>query len=519
MSLYLGLDSSTQGLSAVIIDADEGAVIHEETVSYGRDLPRFGCEHGFLDHPDPLVKHADPLIWAAALDLLFDRLRGSAVALSSIRGISGSGQQHGTVYLSPGFRPMVADPATGSLARTVRPYLTRRTSPIWMDSSTSRECAEINQALGGAAEVRRRSGSSAIERFAGPQIRKFHRQSPAAYEATGVIHLVSSFLCSLLTGASTPIDRGDGAGMNLLRLADGQWDEDLLRATAPDLADKLPPVVPSTTVVGPVQPYLVERYGLGRETEVVVWSGDNPNSLIGVGGWQPGTAVISLGTSDTFFAAMERPLVDPSGFGHVFGNPAGGFMCLIAFKNGSLARERVRNRFDLTWEQFGGEVLAAAPVGNNGNMMLPYFVPEITPLVLTAGPIYQGSTAFMEGTDASAGVRAVVEAQFLSMRLHTKWIGEPPRVVRVTGGASRNDGICQVVADVFNAAVERLETPNSAALGAAMRAAQRLGGYSWETLAAAFCRPVPGSGLAPCPEHAQSYQKLLPRFAAFEKSR
>jgi xylulokinase len=45
---------------------------------------------------------------------------------------------------------------------------------------------------------------------------------------------------------------------------------------------------------------------------------------------------------------MDSPCTDPRGYGHVFGNPAGRFMSLICFKNGSLAREKIRDRFGLT---------------------------------------------------------------------------------------------------------------------------------------------------------------------------
>jgi xylulokinase len=355
-----------------------------------------------------------------------------------------------------------------------------------------------------------------VERFAGPQIRRFAKADPERYTRTELIHLVSSFMCSLMLGKSAPIDSGDGAGMNLLNLASGEWDVDLLQATARGLAARLPALVPSGSRCGTVAPYLVERYGFSPAAQVVAWSGDNPNSLIGVGGWRPGTAVISLGTSDTYFAAMSKPAVDPQGCGHVFGNPAGGFMCLICFKNGSLAREQIKRVHGLSWPQFDVESFAATPAGNGGNLMLPYFVPEITPVVLTPGVVRQGTPGFVQGRDAAASVRAMVEAQALSMKLHSGWIGETPAAIRVTGGASRSDGICQVLADVFNAAVERLEVGNSAALGAAVRAAQAIEALSWDNVTARFCRCDAARTLTPIPGNVAVYQTLLPAFAALE---
>ena len=75
---------------------------------------------------------------------------------------------------------------------------------------------------------------------------------------------------------------------------------------------------------------------------VIVWTGDNPSSLVGTGLVAEGRLAISLGTSDTVFAPMATPEVDASGTGHVFGAPTGGFMGLTCFQNGSLAREQVR---------------------------------------------------------------------------------------------------------------------------------------------------------------------------------
>jgi xylulokinase len=263
--------------------------------------------------------------------------------------------------------------------------------------------------------------------------------------------------------------------------------------------------------VGAVAAYFVEKYGFRPGTPVVAWSGDNPCSLIGVGAWQPGTAVISLGTSHTFFAAMPSPRVDPAGYGHVFGNPAGGFMSLICFKNGALALEEMKDRFGLSWPQVE-EKLAQTPAGNNGNLVLPYFVPEITPLVLKAGPVWRGSPEFEAGRDAGACLRGIVEAQAMRLRLHSAWMGEKPETVRVTGGAAANRAVCQALADVFAARVERLQTGNSAALGAALRAAHAVAGISWNDLTRTFCQPVAGAAIDPLPANVAVYRELLPRF-------
>lgn len=512
MPYYLGLDSSTQSLSAMAIDPEQGRVVLDQSVNFGRDLPQYASPHGFLEHENPNVKHSNPLMWVEALDLLLSRVRASGFDFGQVAAVSGAGQQHGSVYLETPLSEAGVISPEQSLVDAVAPLLSRPSSPIWMDSSTSEACGEIANSVGGDSVVTRVTGSRTIERFTGPQIRKFYREEPDLYAKTREIHLVSSFIASLLVGTTAPIDLGDGAGMNLLDLATGSFSRKLLDATAPGLAAKLPGPVPSTQKVGELCSYFVAKYGFRQGTSVYAFTGDNPSSLIGMGASAPGTAVVSLGTSDTVFAAMREPRTDPQGFGHVFGNPAGGFMSLICFANGSLARERVAEEVDYDWNAFSRAILEETKPGNAGNWMLPYFVPEMTPKLLSPAVKRFGTQAFVEGKDRAALARAVVEAQALSMQHHSRWIGETPNLLLVTGGASRNRGILQVLADVFSAEIRALSIGNSSALGAALRAAQAGGDYAWSDLYARFAAPDPDLKVTPAPGARGAYDELRARF-------
>jgi xylulokinase len=510
--MFLGLDSSTQSLTAVLIDPASGEIVTQLSVNFGAELPQYAAPSGFIPGGADGEVHADPRMWLDALDLLFSRL-GEATDLSKVEMIAGSGQQHGSVYLDATFPQRLAtlDPAQ-DLKSQLSPAFTRKTSPIWMDTSTGAECAEITSALGSPAELCRRSGSIAIERFTGPQIRRFFKNDPAAYAQTAHIHLVSSFIASVIAGKPVSMDYGDGAGMNLLNLATLAWDPDLLAATAPGLLEKLPSPAPATEVQGSVSRYFSEKYGIPASCRCALFTGDNPASLVGMGATTPGNIVISLGTSDTFFAAMPGPKTDPSGFGHVFGNPAGGFMSLICFRNGSLAREALRDRLNLDWSAFDRAALAETRESAGGNLMLPFFGPEITPRHDFTGPVLRGSAAFEGGTEPALQVRALLEGQFLNMRLHSQWMDVKAERIRLTGGASKNDGIAQLVADVFQAPVERLEVSNSAALGAALIAATATGCDLTE-LQQGFCQAAPGAALQPDPALAPVYEGAMARFA------
>jgi len=516
--LFLGLDSSTQSLSAVVIDLDTRKVRYEKSINFDQALPQFKTRHGVLPNRDPFVKHSSPRLWLAALDLLFAQMKKDGVALREILAVSGCGQQHGSVYLNEKAPEALAalDPKK-SLEENLDGVFARKTSPIWMDSSTTKECLEIRKKLGGIKFTASRTGSDTFERFTGPQIRKFCKTEPKAYAQTAHIALVSSFLASVLAGKIAPIDFGDGAGMNLMDIRRKNWNHDALKSTAPGLAKKLPPLANAGAVIGPVSSYFVQKFGLNPAALATVWTGDNPASVVGLGLIKQGQVAISLGTSDTFFGTIEKCLTDESGEGHVFGSPAGGYLTLICFKNGSLAREKIRELYKIAdWKKFG-ELVAQKPPGNNGGVLLPWFEAEIVPRVTQPGL----RRFELDEKDAAANCRAVFEAQMLSMRLHSQWMQVAPEKILVTGGASNDRALLQVLADVMNCRVERIEISKSAALGSALQAAHgwlTAGGQNpkWEKLVAGFTATVPGSAILPDKQAAKIYDKMLTKYAECE---
>jgi xylulokinase len=443
--------------------------------------------------------------------------RERSIDWSRLRAISGSAQQHGSVYLNALAGRRLADADAGApLASQLHDVFARPTSPVWMDSSTTGECRAIEAAMGGADRLARLTGSRAYERFTGPQIRRFARLEPQRYALTDRVHLVSSWMASLLAGCHAPIDRGDGSGMNLMDLAAGRWSPAALDATAVDLGPKLPPIAESSAVIGTLSPFWTRRFTLPA-ARVVAWSGDNLCSLAGTGLVRDGQIAISLGTSDTIFGLMPAPGVSSDGTGHVFASPTGGFMGMTVFKNGSLARERIRDDCGLDWQGFSA-ALRSTPAGAGDALMLPWFEPEITPLVPTAHPHMEN----LPSEPGPAHVRAVVEAQMMSMALHSRWMGLTPGEIRATGGAAASRDILQIAADVFAAPVERSAVANSAALGAALRAwhADAIAHgdpLAWEEIVADFTRPVAGSRVAPIPENVETYRSLTARYHRLEQ--
>ena len=175
MPLYLGLDSSTQSLTAVVIqiDRDQRGVVFETSLNFDEALPHYGTRNGVLPNDDPALAVVPPLIWAEALDVMMTRVAGAGIDIRQIAAISGCGQQHGSVYLDPSSSAALAslDPQQ-PLADQLRGVFSREASPIWMDSTTAEECHE-NHGCGwraAAGAPHRRARLRAIYRTPDPTI-------------------------------------------------------------------------------------------------------------------------------------------------------------------------------------------------------------------------------------------------------------------------------------------------------------------------------------------------------------
>lgn len=483
-SLFLGLDSSTQSLKATVLSS-ELIIVASETVNFDSELPHYKTEGGvYRDPADDGHIYSPTIMWVEALELLLEKLKPK-INFSRVVAISGSGQQHGSVYWKKGSQAVLSflDPSK-SLLSQLKDAFSTMDSPIWMDSSTTKQCREIEKAVGGALELSKLTGSRAYERFTGPQIRKIYQTVPHIYEDTERISLVSSFMASILVGRYASIDETDGAGMNLMDINRRTWSKAVLEATAPRLEEKLGNLAPAYAVAGRIAPYFVERLQFDKNCLVIQWSGDNPNSLAGLTLNTPGDLAISLGTSDTVFGITAE--AKPSLEGHVFPNPVepDGYMVMLCYKNGSLTREDVRNRCaEKSWGVFN-DYLEKTPPLNGGKLGFYYKDHEILPplpvgfhryIVENLNDVLPDNLTEceVEEFDPPSEVRAIIEGQMLSMRGHAERFGmpNPPKRIIATGGASSNESILKSIAQIFGCPVFTVQRPDSASLGAALRAA------------------------------------------------
>jgi xylulokinase len=526
-ALYIGTDLSTQQLKALVVDSSLKKV-YEAKFDFDADSKGFNVEKGVLTDPAKGEVYAPVAMWFQALDTVLDKLKQQGLDFSRVKGISGAGMQHGSIFWAVGAETILSqlDPSR-TLEEQLHHALARQYSPNWQDASTQQQCDEFDAILGDEVQLADTTGSKAHHRFTGPQIMRYRQNHPSEYAVTERISLVSSFLATVFLGKYAPMDISDVCGMNLWDIKKGEWHQKLLElAAGPGKADELRKKlgdVPEDGGInlGTITKYYVDRYGFSPDCKIIASTGDNPSTILALP-LRQNDAMVSLGTSTTFL--MSTPEYKPDPATHFFNHPttAGLYMFMLCYKNGGLAREKVRNAINQklragdknSWQDFdeyllGTPSLAQQKSSDPMQLGLYFPRPEIIPN-LPEGEWhynYDNQADKLERTQKALNAprddaRVIVESQFLSLRLRSKELvrspgeGLPPQPRRVylVGGGSRNSAIAKVAGEVLGGSegVWKLDVgENACALGSSYKAVwavERKSGETFEDLIGARWR-------------------------------
>jgi xylulokinase len=437
---FIGIDSGTQSTKAILLDAASGEIAASASRAY--DLIE-GLPAGHKEQrPDEWIK--------AVRETINEVLGKPGIDRNNVRGIGVSGQQHGFVALDENDRVI-------------------RAAKLWCDTSTSLECEEIIDKLGGLDKTIAAVGNGVPAGFTASKILWLKKNEPENYRKLRWILLPHDYLNHFLTGRKT-MEYGDASGTALLDIRNRKWSRGAIDAIDPALIEMLPPLIEPDEIAGRLRRELAGEFGLDEQVIVSSGGGDNMMGAIGTGNVREGVVTVSLGTSGTIYACSPQPVIDPQGEIAAFCDSTGRWLPLVCTMNVTVATEMVRERFNLSHDDLSAAA-DATPAGNDGLMLIPFFEGERTPNAPDGTGVYFG---LRDKTFSTAHfARAAMEGTTLGLNYglnRLRELGIRPREIRATGGGSKSGVWRQILADVFDAEVVCVKNEEGAAVGAAIQA-------------------------------------------------
>jgi xylulokinase len=448
MTLLLGIDLSTTGAKALLIDP-EGCVIGSATTALS------------LSSPHPLWSEQEPREWwEATANSIKQVLAETNVSGADIAAIGLTGQMHGLVVLD-------------AEHEVLRPAI------LWNDQRCGAECDEIRARVS-LERLVQITGNDALTGFTAPKILWLETNEPAIYRRIRHVLLPKDYIRFKLTG-TLAMDKADGSGTMLFDLGRRDWSPDILEALHIP-AEWLPPTFEGSETTSEVSNEAAELTGLRAGTPVVAGGGDQSAQAVGVGVVRPGTIAVTLGTSGVVFAATESPLIEPAGRLHAFCHAVAGrwhLMGVMLSAAGSL--QWYHDKF--AREQSFAELVAEAaevPAGSEGLLFLPYLSGERTP---HPDPLARGAWIGLTGRHGPAHLtRSILEGVAFGLKDIFGLMKEAGLTsieqIRLSGGGAKSSLWRQILADVFDAELVTVNTTEGAAFGAALLAGVGAGVWS-----------------------------------------
>jgi xylulokinase len=437
----IGLDVGTTAVKGVAI-SPEGELLASASEEYA------------LSTPHPGWSEQDPQDWWRAAQACLAALPDGEVGFS--------GQMHGLVVL-------------GRSGEVLRPAI------LWNDQRTAAQCAQIEQ-LVGLERLIALTGNRALTGFTAPKLLWLREHEPDVYAQIRHVLLPKDYVRFRLTGERA-IDVADASGTLLFDVAGRRWSQEVCDALEIPL-EWLPPVFESTEIAG---------------------AGDQAAAALGVGIVSPGLVSVVLGTSGVVFAVLPAYAPDPEARVHVFCHAAPGTwhaMGVMLSAAGSFAW--LRSVLGGDYRTLDQEAERWDP-GVEGLQFAPYLAGERTP---HADPDARGAFAGLAlRHDRGALARATLEGVAYGLRDSLELLrelGVDARAGRLSGGGSASELWSRIVASVLDIPLERTESQEGSAFGAALLAGVRSGVFTDVADAVARCVRV-RDRVEPDPHWAQAY--------------
>lgn len=448
MPYVLALDQGTTSSRAIVFD-QTGAIRAMAQREFTQSFPR----PGWVEH-DPVE------IWTSQAAVAVEALAAVGLSAADIAAV-GIANQRETV--------VVWERASG---RPIHPAI------VWQDRRTTESCAAL-KAGGDEFRLREATGLFADPYFSATKIAWILDRVPGARKRAEDGELafgtIDSWLAWKLTAGRRHVTDASNASRTLLfNLRTGTWDAELCALLKVPMA-MLPEIVDSSGVIGPITA-IAEM----KDIPLAALIGDQQGALAGQACFAPGLAKNTYGTGCFLLvhAGEEAPSPPPGLLATVAARHNGRLSYALeggVFIGGAVV-QWLRDQLGIIERASDVEALAATVPDSGGVTLVPAFAGLGAPYW---DPDARGLICGLtRGTTRAHIARAALEAiamQVVDLVDSMRAGGIDLAELRVDGGASADNLLLQMQADLLQLPVLRPQCLETTALGAAYLAGLAVG--------------------------------------------
>ncbi|ENT8825807.1 xylulokinase [Proteus mirabilis] len=277
--MYLGLDLGTSSVKAIIMNEQSDVV-----ASHSIPLT--------LSRPHPQWSEQDPQAWWQATDEAIKQLSRTQ-PMEQIQAIGLSGQMHGAVLLD-------------AQQNILRPAI------LWNDGRSVKQCLRLAKQYPQFKEI---TGNLVMPGFTAPKLQWVAENEAEIFCQIAHVLLPKDFLRWKMSG-NFASDMSDAAGTLWLDMQKRDWSDELLAATGLSRC-QMPTLFEGNQITGYLLPEIAKKWQM-KQVPIIAGGGDNAAGAIGVGVYQPGQGMLSLGTSGVYFVVSEKFLQNSDNAVHSF---------------------------------------------------------------------------------------------------------------------------------------------------------------------------------------------------------
>lgn len=441
MKYFLGIDMGTSSVKLIAMD-ESGVVIKK-------------CRRDYSYHqPQPGWKEIWPSVWVEAVeDGLMELVSDLDQTLVAAIGVTG--QMHTTVFLDEN-------------GECLRPAI------LWNDMRTKDRILYMKEQLAG-----HRDGEAAgnIISTGSPAANLFwlKEEEPETFSRLGKFLIGPDYLAYYLSGTYST-DYCQASTSSLYDTEKRGWSQ-TARTLLSLPAHVYPPVLGSQAVTGYLKETLQRKLGLSSKVKIIAGTGDNPAAAVATGSLQYGYPVLSIGTSGVLVFPREGLRENGKGKQILYSPDGTQFHVLV---QGVV--QSAGGSFDWYAKKILGvedfdSLTGGVDVGNLGNQNLLFYPHLNGDKTIYGDPSLRGGWLGLDtnhtredlAVAVMEGICFAIKEMMEAMELTPKDLGNLGQL-KVTGGGSYSPLWMQILADVLNVEIGRIDSGEGPSYGAAILA-------------------------------------------------